>query len=195
MPRDNIDYSKTVFYKIVCKDITIPDCYVGSTTNFTKRKHRHKSNSINQNAKEYNYYLYRFIRDNGGWDNFSMVEIESKECSNSNEAHSYERKLMEQLKATLNKQIPTRTALEYRQMNQDKIVQYRIDNRDKLLEYSKKYHAENRERLNQQKRILCDCLCGGRYTMTHKANHMKTKKHQRFIKQQDEPQTDTESVE
>ena len=38
MPKENIDYSKTIIYKIVCKDINIKDCYVGSTTNFTNRK-------------------------------------------------------------------------------------------------------------------------------------------------------------
>ena len=43
MPRVPIDYSQTHFYKIVCRNTDIKDCYVGHTTDFTKRKNRHKS--------------------------------------------------------------------------------------------------------------------------------------------------------
>lgn len=54
MPRKEIDYSKTVMYKIVCNDLTVKDCYVGSTTDFTNRKGQHKSCCINENLKNYN---------------------------------------------------------------------------------------------------------------------------------------------
>ena len=37
-----MDYSNTYFYKIVCKDLNVTDCYVGHTLNFTKRKCTHK---------------------------------------------------------------------------------------------------------------------------------------------------------
>jgi len=40
MPK-NVDYSKVVIYKIVYKDLDIKECYVGHTTNFTKRKCTH----------------------------------------------------------------------------------------------------------------------------------------------------------
>ena len=32
MPRKVVDYSKTVIYKIVCKDLNITELYVGHTT-------------------------------------------------------------------------------------------------------------------------------------------------------------------
>ena len=48
MPRKPIDYSKTHFYKIVCKDTSITDCYVGHTTDFTKRQWQHKNSCKNQ---------------------------------------------------------------------------------------------------------------------------------------------------
>jgi hypothetical protein len=35
MPKTNIDYSNSIVYKIVCNDLNILFCYVGSTTNFT----------------------------------------------------------------------------------------------------------------------------------------------------------------
>lgn len=48
MPRNAIDYSKSMFYKLVCKDLTISDLYVGFTTDFKTRKSSHKSNCNNQ---------------------------------------------------------------------------------------------------------------------------------------------------
>ncbi len=71
MPRTPIDYSKTVIYKIVCNDLSITDCYVGSTTDFTKRKCKHKSLCLKSDMK-----LYSFIRNNGNWENWAMLEIE-----------------------------------------------------------------------------------------------------------------------
>jgi hypothetical protein len=41
MPKKNINFSKTIIYKIVCNDLTITDVYVGHTTNFIKRKAKH----------------------------------------------------------------------------------------------------------------------------------------------------------
>jgi predicted GIY-YIG superfamily endonuclease len=38
-------------YKIVCKDLSITDVYVGSTTNFTNRKRDHKKAAITQTIK------------------------------------------------------------------------------------------------------------------------------------------------
>ncbi len=40
-----------IIYKIVCKDINITDCYIGSSIKFRKRKNLHKSNCNNVNGK------------------------------------------------------------------------------------------------------------------------------------------------
>jgi predicted GIY-YIG superfamily endonuclease len=42
MPKEIIDYSKTVIYKIICKNLNINTIYVGSTSNFIQRKAKHK---------------------------------------------------------------------------------------------------------------------------------------------------------
>ncbi len=104
MPRLQIDYSNTIVYKIVCKDLDKTECYVGHTTNFVNRKHCHKSNVID--TKNRNSALYKFIRDNGGWENFDMVEVEKYNCKDVNEAHKYERHWIERLQAKLNTSVP-----------------------------------------------------------------------------------------
>ncbi len=86
MTKKDIDYSKNINYRIVCKDITISDCYVGSTTNFTKRKSNHKSTCNNINSQKHNNYVYEFIRNHGGWENWDMIEIERFNAIDRNDA-------------------------------------------------------------------------------------------------------------
>ena len=102
MPRHNIDYSKTIIYKIVCKDLNVTDLYVGSTSNFIKRKYTHKFSCTSENNKKYNFKVYQIIRENGGWDNWDMIEIEKFSCINKREAEAEEDKVMRELKATMN---------------------------------------------------------------------------------------------
>jgi predicted GIY-YIG superfamily endonuclease len=53
MPKDNIDYSHTIIYKICCKDETVTGIYVGHTTNMVKRRCQHKSSCNDENGKSY----------------------------------------------------------------------------------------------------------------------------------------------
>jgi hypothetical protein len=100
MPK--IDNQKIVIYKIVCNDLEIFDLYVGSTTNFKNRKCQHKASCNNSKDKCFNQQKYIMIRNNGGWDNWSMIEIEKFPCNDNNEARARERYYYEQLNSTLN---------------------------------------------------------------------------------------------
>ena len=97
MTRKAINYSKCVIYKIVCNDLSITNLYVDSTTDFTKRKSQHKLNSKNNNDSLYNEKVYNMIRNNGGWDNWVMLEIEKYPCNDKNEAKARERYWLETL--------------------------------------------------------------------------------------------------
>ena len=112
MPRKEIDYSRCLIYKLCCDDPSIRDEYYGHTTDKTKRKGKHKHSCCNENSKDGNYYVYQFIRENGGWDNWSMIVVEEYPCENRNQAELRERYWIETQRATLNKRIPTRTRQE-----------------------------------------------------------------------------------
>lgn len=90
-------YSNTIIYKISCNNPEIKDTYVGHTTDFTKRKTRHK-----QNCKSVNNKLYNTINKNGGWSNWNMSEIANYNCKNITEAKIKEQIHYELLKANLN---------------------------------------------------------------------------------------------
>ena len=163
MPRVPIDYSKSIIYKICCNDTSITDCYIGSTTDLYRRKASHKSTCNNTTNKDHNYYVYKFIRDNGNWSNWSIVVIEEYNAQNKNDLHSRERYWMEQLKATLNKSIPTRTQQEYHAQHKNEKKQYYEERKDEIA-------LKHSEKVN--------CSCGGKYTIGSKSVHFKSKKHQ-----------------
>ena len=152
MPRLDIDYTKVVIYKIVCNDLNILDCYVGSTTNFTKRKNAHKRTCNNINIKNYTLKVYQFIRANGGWDNWSMLELEKYPCNDNNEATTRERYWFELLSAKLNTLVPSRSNEEYHAL-------YRATNRadaDKVAlekEYKKQHYLANKEAINAKHKL------------------------------------------
>jgi len=90
MPKLPTDYSRTVIYHFVCNEPTITHTYIGSTTDFTKRKNHHKYCCNNDKSREYQIKKYVFIRENGGWDNWKMIEIEKFPCNDKREAQSRE---------------------------------------------------------------------------------------------------------
>ncbi len=121
-----VNYSKSMIYKLCCKDPNITDIYIGSTTNFYRRKSEHKKCCNNENDKRYNTNVYKFIRDNSGFDNWDMILIENVSCNNKIELLKIERKYIDELKSTLN------TYKSY------------ITDEEKI-KYKKEYNEENKE--------------------------------------------------
>ena len=119
------NYNKSCVYKLCCKDPKIKEEYIGSTTNFGRRKCSHKTSCNNEKYKNYNLLVYKYIRDHGGWNNWDMVVIENVNVDTKHELHTIERQFIEELDASLNKVIPTRQmkeyCAEYYQKNKEKI--------------------------------------------------------------------------
>ena len=193
MPKKAIDYDNTCFYKRVCNDLNITDCYVGHTTDFRRRKSRHKISCNVETDKAYNAPVYQFIRDNGGWGNFTMVLIEKKPCTCNLEALKEERKHIETLNASLNSLIPYRSVEEmltmrqqYRNDRQDLKQEYdkhyRHDNGDKKKETDRLYRINNNDKIKANKTQKFDCnVCGGHFTRCHKSEHERSHKHQQAL--------------
>ena len=93
-------------YKISCKNETIKDCYIGSTNNFKERIKKHKYSCNNENSNSYNLKLYKFIRDNGGFNNWKFDVIEELKTTDKNEMKKKERYYYELNNSTLNSYIP-----------------------------------------------------------------------------------------
>jgi len=159
MPRPEInDYT---FYKIVNVNGDCEMCYVGSSCNMKHRRRTHKNSCNNPNAKEYNYKVYKTIREHGGWCEFQIVELGTAEQLTLTESLVIEETYRIELKAVMNtrKCYGAETLEQYKK---EYYKQYSIDNVDKL----KEKHT---------------CDCGGKYTTTNKSKHIKTATHQNYL--------------
>jgi hypothetical protein len=148
MPKTEMDYSQTIIYKICCKDVNIKELYVGHTINFTQRKNQHKTAC---NTETCDRIVYNFIRNNGGWDNWNMIQIEEYNCTSKREAEMRERYWIETLQARLNCIIPITT-------KEEKIIQQKDwyeENKESILEKVKQQYEENKEvKLEYQKEYV-----------------------------------------
>lgn len=78
-----IDYSKTVIYKIKCKQPEIKSVFFGHTTSFRKCKYDIHNNCMKDKHGE----MYDTIRANGGFDNWFFEVIERyRECMTKQDA-------------------------------------------------------------------------------------------------------------
>jgi len=141
MPRTATDYSKTIIYKIVCNDLSVKDVYVGGTTNFRTRKNKHKSSCDTKKT----YKIYQIIRDNGGWVNWTMLEIEKFPCKDKNESRTRERYWYEQLKPTLNTILPIGNDEEKRKKY---LKKYKAEHAEEIKQYHATNYIENKEQID-----------------------------------------------
>lgn len=137
MPKILCDYSKGLIYKIVCNDLTITDLYVGSTINFTQRKKSHKCDCIKNKPLK----IYQVINENGGWNNWTMLEIEKFPCVDGNELRTRERYWYEELNSKLNILRPITTQQEHKEENKEYMNVWRNDNKEHIKEYSHNHHV------------------------------------------------------
>ena len=141
--------------------------YVGSTTNFTKRKQNHKVICLNEKHINHNLKVYASIREDDGWENWHMIKICDYPCNNKREAELEEDRYMLILKANMNSNRASRTQKqyrednkekiqvyekEYRDNNKEKIKEYNETNKEKLKEYNKEYNEKHKEKIKENKK-------------------------------------------
>ena len=180
-----VNYGKSMIYKLCCKDPNIINIYIGSTTNFSRRKSQHKNTCNDVNSNDYNLKNYQFIRDNGGFDNFDMILIENVSCNSKIELLKIERKYIDELKPSLNS-ITSYLTEEEKQMRDKKYrkvygKKYREKNKTEILEKQTKNREDNKQEINekQNQKInceFCNCLIG----KTNMKRHQHTIKCMKF---------------
>jgi predicted GIY-YIG superfamily endonuclease len=152
--KQKIENTLVTFYRLVCNDTTIPDCYVGSTCNFRARKSKHKSNCINLKCLEYKFQVYEFIRAHGGWENWSMVPVGEVVCLNQMHRYAVERDFHEMYHASLNSRVSGTSYERYTQRLLDKLYEHN------------------------------DCACGGVYQSKNKSIHESSQRHIKWLANQ-----------
>jgi hypothetical protein len=169
MPKTAIDYSKTQIYKLKHKDdYNDENIYVGHTTNWVKRKYHHNWCCKSENNKEYGEKKYKYIRENGGWDEWIMDWIENYPCNNEREAQAREQYHIDLNNSRLNEVRAFTTQEEHRERRRE----YKEENKEKLKEDNKNWYENNKGNHRQKakkwydnnqdkvkEKITCECGC------------------------------------
>jgi hypothetical protein len=109
MTKKTRDWSKdnwVMFYKICHRQDEDKDFYIGSTTNMGVRKYAHKRRCNDEKIRGHNYPVYKYIRENGGWDCFKIQVLEEGIYNDRSLCNQREASLIREYEAKLNKCIP-----------------------------------------------------------------------------------------
>ena len=191
-------YKPYIMYKITCND-NENLIYIGSTTNFKVRKSLHKGCCDNGKSKKYNFKIYQSIRNNFGWNNFTIKPIEMFYADSKIKAKIRENELMEVFNSNLNSvrayrneeekqeyvkeyyknniDIYKKNSLMYRENNKDKIKEYHKQYDDDHKNEKKEYYEKNKEKINMK--IICKCGCEIQKRGLNE--HLTSKKHLKLI--------------
>ena len=131
-------------------------------------------------------------------DNYYIELLERYPCDSEQELRRREGHFHKTVDC-VNKYIAGRTRAEYYQNNKETISeknkqyyqnnkaticenakQYQQDNKERIKEQKKQYRQENKAKISEQRSKKYDCECGGKYTLSAKARHFKTNKHQKY---------------
>ena len=155
---DDVDirYENGCIYMIKNKTDDAKHFYIGSTYNFKQRCKMHKINCYNQNDKNYNLKVYKYIRENGGFGEWEIILLYDYPCKNRNKLELEEKRAIMEYKSTLNKNIPCRTKKEYYQ-----------DNKEKILQQNKELYEANKEEILQKNRMKINCNICNRLVRKH----------------------------
>lgn len=145
--------------------------YIGSTISERHRRCTHKAVCNNPNIHGYNYPLYQFIRENGGWNSWELEPIKKFENITTRELERHEQQTRDELKSTLNVK---KSGLE---CNHLCVIDPKKYSKEYMTQYKQEHYDEIQKKHNQK--FICDC--GGHYTYSHKSEHLSSKKHKRWI--------------
>ena len=147
---DNQEIRNYVMYKIIPKNKNLNYCYVGHTTDFPSRKYQHKLACINETHTKMHLKLYQVIRENGGYNEWQIIEIEKFNNKTNLEARMREQELIIEHKANLNT-LNAYITEDERAANKKEITQkYREENKELLKEQTKKYKEDHKEIITEQ---------------------------------------------
>jgi len=143
-------YNQSRIYKISCNLPSINQIYIGSTADFETRCISHRADCYNINSTNYSYKVYNYIRNNGGFGNFTIDVIEHYPCADKTALRIREQYWINEYKPTLNS-----------------IRAYMTKEEEK--QYQKQYQKE------YQKQITTCLKCGKNHTIANTTHHRRTK--------------------
>ncbi len=156
-------YNNAKIYKLI--DNINGNIYIGSTCELSlaKRLAKHIDNfKCYKKGKSHFVTSFNILENN----NYSIILLEEYPCNSKDQLLARERYHIENTEC-INKSIPTRTSKEWY-----------YNNKEKMNIYHSQYREQNKDKINEK--FVCEC--GGKYTCSNKIQHLKTTKHQNYLK-------------
>ena len=175
-------------YKLIKKGAINDDMvYIGSTTNVSKRWKNHNDNLSNVRS---NSKVYKYIRENGGFDEWEMlvidkIEVPLKKCE---ERSRCEQDYIAKYDA-INK-LNTFKAFRTEEDKLNKVKIYQLNNLEEISERRKIRYERDKERMKEKQRLyyeknrelilekkkqkVCCCICGSFVCNRGLAKHKKS---------------------
>ena len=147
--------------------------YVGSTCqSLSKRlsKHRREMNSKQSQTKPFYMKMREICKEQ-----FYIELLEEYPCENNEQLRAREGHYIREMKASLNGRIEGRTMEEWRE-----------ENKERLKEYRKVKYNNIKEEYLAFRRMRFVCECGSEISNGSKLRHLRSKKHQAYLNQQNE---------
>ena len=166
-------------YKIVKDDEVI---YVGSTKRqyFCQRKGDHtKPTTATQGHQP---ILQNYVKENGGWNNFTFEVIEEYEDILHTELLQREKHFINLLKPKCNVKSPLETKEEHNKRKYEEHQQRMLNP-----EYKQRYYDKQKQMQShidytiKRCSTVINCECGGTYTLQNKTNHFKRNIHKIYF--------------
>jgi len=159
-------YSRAKIYKIVCNVTGL--IYIGSTCEPTlaRRFAGHRRCYKNYLNGKYHYVSSFKVLEN---EDCYIELVKECPCNSKDQLMQIEGGCIRETEC-VNKYIPGRTN-----------KQYYKDNKDKLIADSKQYRYDNKDKISAKQAIKFDCICGSKYTASHKTRHIKSERHKKYL--------------
>ena len=184
MDTQNINkYWNSKLYKIT--NSLNSEIYVGSSSiDLDQRMIKHKCFA---KTKPDASKLHTFMNELGV-EHFNIQLVEDYPCDCKEELFKREGEIIQEI-GTLNEKIAGRTRAEYgkeySKNNRNKINKRRNERRkenpektkEEYRKYGEQYRERHPEKIKEWQTTKVECECGGHYTLSHKAEHMSSKKH------------------
>ena len=151
-----VNYKKSKVYKIWS---TQGDkIYIGSTTKqyLSQRMDNHRACYKCWKDGKSNMVTVYSIFEEYGLENCFIELIEAKECKSKDELLQIEGGYIRELVCVNKVLFPYRT-------------------KEQTLDYQKQYKVDNKEKILEQHRKICNCECSGTYTYCNKSQHLNDK--------------------
>jgi len=154
-------------YKLIKKDAINDDMiYIGSTEDIKCRMSTHKIRCNNIKSRNYNYKVYKYIRDNGGWNEWKYEIIDEVEVALREDAGIYEGEYIIKYDAInklndvvagrcLNKSKNQYHKEKYQRNKEDilqRVTEYRNKNKDAINQRRREYNEQNKDDINERRR-------------------------------------------